>query len=58
MVGTLNSTSTIELELNPQNISHTARIVAICHFEDELLNYNLVLGRDLLYESGETLNKK
>ena len=46
-----NTTSVTELILKLPELNHSAEIYAKCHLTDKLLNYNLILGRDILHES-------
>ena len=48
--GTFNTTFATETILKLPELNHSAEIYAICHLTDKLLNYNLILGRDILQE--------
>ena len=37
-------------------MNHSAKIFAKCHLTGKLLNYNLILGRDILHELGMIFN--
>ena len=48
----LNTISTTEFELELLEVYHAAKIAAKYYSTDKLLNLNLILGRDILYELG------
>ena len=54
MVGTLNQTSTMEMELKLPELNHNVAI----YTNYALLNCNLILGRDKLYDVGIIFNFK
>ena len=56
MAGTYNSTFVTEIALKLPELNHSAEIYAKCHLTDKLLNYNLILGRDILNKLGIMLN--
>ena len=58
MAGTFNTTFVREIILKLPELNHSAEIYAKCHLTDTLLNYNLILGRDILYELGIIFNFK
>ena len=55
MAGTFNTTFVTEIEMKLPELNHCAEINAKCHLTDKLLNYNLILGRDIRHEIGITL---
>ena len=55
---TNSSTPATELKSKLSTLKHTALMVVKCHLKDYLLNYNLVLDRDISYELGITFNFK
>ena len=55
---TFNTTFVTELKLKLPELNHTAKIYAKCHLTNKLLNYDLILGRFILYELGIIFNKK
>ena len=50
MAGTFNMSYLTDLDLKFPELSHTAEIYAKCCFTDTLLNYDLIVGRDILHE--------
>ena len=54
MTGTFNTTVVTEMILKLLEWNHSVEIYAKCHLTDKLLNYNLILGRDILHELGIT----
>ena len=58
MAGTFSTTSIIETILKLPESNHTAKIYAKCHLTDKWLNYNLILGRDILHKLGIIFNLK
>jgi len=56
MAGTFNTTSVTEIMLKLPELNHSAEIYAKCHLTDNLLNYDLILGRDILHELGIIFN--
>ena len=56
MAGTFNTTFVTEMILKLPGLSHSAEIYAKCHLTDKLLNYDLILGRDILHELGIIFN--
>ena len=58
MAGTFNTTFITEIILKLPELNHSAEIYAKCHLMDKLLNYYLILGRDILHELGIIFNFK
>ena len=58
MAGTFNTTFVTEIILKLSELNHSAEIYAKCHLTDKLLNYDLILGRDILHELGIIFNFK
>ena len=56
MTGSFNTTFVTEIILKLPELNHTPEIYSKCHLTDRLLNYDLILGRDILYESGIIFN--
>ena len=56
MAGTFNTTSVTEMILKLPELKHSAVVYAKCHSTDKLLNYDLILGRDILHELGIIFN--
>ena len=56
MAGTFNTTFVTEIILKLLVVNHPAEIFAKCHLTDKLLNYNLILGRDILHKLGIIFN--
>ena len=56
MAGTFNTTFVTELRLQLPELHHTAEIYAKCYLNDKLLNYDLILGRDMPHELGIIFN--
>ena len=52
MIGTFDSTFTTEMDLKLLALNNTVEIVIKRHLIYSLLNYNLILGRDVLHELG------
>ena len=52
MARTLNTTFVMELKLKLLEFDHSAEINAKCHLTNILLNYGLILGRDIQHELG------
>ena len=50
MAGTFNTAFATEVILKLLELNHSAKIYAKCHLTDELLNYDLILGRDILHK--------
>ena len=50
MVGTLNTTFMTELKLKLPGLNHLAEIATKCHLTKKILNYDLILGKDILHE--------
>ena len=53
---TVNTTFVTEIILKLSELNRSAKIYAKCHLTDELLNYNLILGRDILHKLGIIFN--
>ena len=58
MKGTFNTTYTTELTFKLLELNPHAEIYVKCHLTDKLLNYNLILGRDILHELAIMFNFK
>ena len=58
MAGTFNTTFVTESKLKLLKLNYSAEIYAKCHLTNKLLNYDLILGRDILHELGLTLQIK
>ena len=58
MAGTFNTTFIIELKLKLPYLNDFADIYAKFHLVNKLVNYNLILGRDILHELGIIFNFK
>ena len=56
MAGTFNTTFVTEIILKLPELNHSAEIYAKCHLTDKFLNYDLILGRDILHERGIIFN--
>ena len=56
MVGTFNTTYFTEIILKLPELNHSAEINAKCHLPNKSLNYNLILGRDILHILGIVFN--
>ena len=52
MTGTFNTKFMTELKLRLTALNHTAEITVQCHLTNNVLNYDLILGRDILHELG------
>ena len=50
IAGTFNTTFTTEIILKHPELNHYTEIYAKCHLIDKLLNYDLILGKDILHE--------
>ena len=50
MAETFNTTFVIEIILKIPRLNCTTDIYKKCHLTNNLFNYNLILGRDLLHE--------
>ena len=56
MAGTFNTTFETEIILKLLELNHSAENYANCHLTDKLLNYDSILGRDMLHELGTIFN--
>ena len=56
MAGTFNTAFVTEIILKVKELNHSAEIYEKYHLTDKLLNYDLVLGRDILHEFGIIFN--
>ena len=56
MVGKFNTTFITEILSKLPKLNHSAEIYAKYHLTDKLLNYNLILGRDVLHKLGIIFN--
>ena len=52
MAGTFNATFATKLILTLLELNHSSEIYAKCHVTNKLLNYSLILGRDILRKQG------
>ena len=52
MAGTFYTTFATEIILKLPKLNHSTKIYAKCHLTDKLLNYILILGRDILHKLG------
>ena len=50
MAGMFNTSFVTEIILKLAELNHSAEIYAKFHLRNKLLNYNLILGRDILQE--------
>ena len=50
MAGIFNTYLLVELKLKLPESNHSAKIYAKCNLTDDELNYNLILGSDILHE--------
>ena len=58
MAGTFNTIFVTEIMLKLQELNQFEEIYAKCHLTNKLLNYDFILGRDILHEVGIFLNFK
>ena len=58
MAETLNTTFVTEIILELSELNPSAEIYAKCYLNNKLLNYNLIQGRDILYQLGIIFNLK
>ena len=56
MAGMFNTAFVTEIILKLSELNHSAEIYTKCHLTDKLLNYNLILGRDILHKLGIIFN--
>ena len=56
MAGTFNATFVTEIILKLPQLNHSGEIYAKCHLTDKLLNYNIILDRDILHKQGIIFN--
>ena len=56
MAGNFKTISVPKIILKVQELNHSAEIYAKCHLTNKLLNYNLILGRDILHKTGINFN--
>ena len=56
MAETFNTTFVTEIILKLPELNHSVKIHVNCYLTDKLLNYDLILGRDILHESGIIFN--
>ena len=56
MVGTFNITFIAEIILKLMELNYSKDIYAKCHLTNKLLNYDLILGRDILHKLGIFFN--
>ena len=50
--GTFNTTFVKEIILKLPQLNHSTEVNAKCRLMDKLLNYDLILGRDILHQLG------
>ena len=58
MAGTPKTTFITKIILKLPELNQSAEIYTKCHLTDKSLNYNLILGRDILHELGIIFNFK
>ena len=58
MVRTFNTTFATEIILKLPDLNHSVEIYTKRHLTDKLLNYDFILGRDMLHELGIIFNFK
>ena len=58
MVRNFNKTFVMKLKLKTPKLNYSAEINTKYHLTDTLLNYNLILGRDILHEVGKIFHFK
>ena len=58
MVGTFNTAFILVLKIKLLDLNHIKKNYAKCHLTNTLLNFNLILGRDILHELGKNFNFK
>ena len=58
MAGTFNTTLATEIILKHSELNHSAEINAKCNLTDKSLNYDFILGRDILHKLGIIFNFK
>ena len=56
MAGTFDTTFETEIILKLPELNHSAEVYAKCHLTDKILNWDLILGRDILHELGIVFN--
>ena len=56
VAGTNNTTFVTEIILKLPALNHSVKIYAKCHLTGKLLNYDLILGRDILHKLGIVFN--
>ena len=56
IAGTLNTAFVIEIILKLPELNHSAEIYAKCCLTNKILNYNLILGRNILHKRGIIFN--
>ena len=56
MAGTFNTTFVTEIILKLMKLDNAAEIYVKCHLTDKLLNYDLILDRDILHKQGIIFN--
>ena len=56
MAVTFNTTFVTEIILKLSELNHSADVYAKCHLTNKLLNYDLILGRDILHKLGIIFN--
>ena len=56
MAGTFNTTFVTKIILKLPELNHSAENHAKCYLTDKLLNFYLILGRDMLLELGIIFN--
>ena len=58
MAGTFNTTLVTEIILKLSKLNHYGEIYVKCNLTDKLLNYDFILGRDILHKLGIIFNFK
>ena len=58
MAGTFNTTFVTKIMSKLSELNHIKNIYAKCHLTDKLLNYDLLLGREILHKLGVIFNFK
>ena len=56
MAGTFNTTFVTKTILKLPELNHSTEIYTKCHLTNELIKYNLILGRHILHELGIIFN--
>ena len=56
MTGTFNMSYMTVLDLKLPELNHSVEFYSKCHLTNKLLNYDLILGGDILHELGINFN--